>query len=215
MKTPRRLAILATAATVLAALMAVSPAEAKKPAPPEPTQYYRVTIAGSLDTGEPDCTTGTELIMRDQGGNLVADGTLGTSVPRLLFEAAVPWERFYPDDTGDSGFHGCHGGPFPWEPDGEPDGSPGYLWLYRDGGTITGLMWAFDWYTGTVPGPGKRPKPQEVEEYFRIWNSTCLEIGTPTRFTVQYAGPSDIFELTPEEGVELTLTEISAVPIEP
>jgi hypothetical protein len=197
---PRRLTTLVGVMAVLAALLvAATPALAKKPPPPPPPPptLYEVTISGSLSTGDAGCTAGSALIMRDDGaGNLVADGTGGTSVPRLVFEAAVPWTRLYPVPAGDpTGFHGCHGGALSGDADG-------YLYLYRDGSTVTGVMWAFDWYKGTVMGPGKHPRPQEVQEYFRTWNVDCLNENTPT-FTVYYYGPSGNDEIGT---ADLTLT---------
>jgi hypothetical protein len=190
--TTRKSLATVTAVTVMLAGMLVlaTPAGAKKPQPPPPT-LYQVTISGSLSTGDAGCTADAVLIMRDQDGHLVADGSLGTSVPRLVFEAALPWSRLYPEAAGDqTGFHGCHGGAMP----GSMEGSNGYLYLYRQNGEIVGLMWAFDWYTGTVLGPGRQPKPREVREYFRTWNTTGLQDGTAT-FVITYYGPSGITEI--------------------
>ena len=160
-----------------------------------------------MDTGDAACTAGTVLIIRDQDGHLVADGTLGTSVPRLLFEAAVPWTRLYPVPAGDpTGFHGCHGGTWP----AGSTGSPGYLWLYRDGSTITSLMWAFDWYTGIVQ-TGRKPK--EVREYFRTWNTAPLLQGEPTAFTVRYYRPPVIVD--EEIGTAALTLTITVVPVTP
>ena len=178
---------IAGVAVLAGMLLAATPAAAKPPQPPRPT-LYEVTVSGSLSTSDATCTADAVLIMRDQDGHLVADGMLGTSVPRLVFEtggADLPWSRSYPIPATGDGFHECHGGGL------SATGSRGYLYLYREGGDIVGLMWAFDWYTGTVQA-GKRPK--EVREYFRTWSITGLQGGTAT-FVVTYYGPSGITEI--------------------
>jgi hypothetical protein len=160
----KRLVTLVAIATSLLLVTAVVPAVAKKPPEPEPA-FYELTLQRTGDAGLGTCDEASTLTMLDIDGHLLADGTRGTSEPRLYLTADVPWSRTYPAETSGTAFDGCHGGAL----EGSDSAVPSYFVIHGDSnGKVTGVLWAFDVYTqaGTK---GKNRTPA-IKEFFRLWD---------------------------------------------
>jgi hypothetical protein len=193
---------------------AVKPDKPGKPSP-DPV-FYDVTLDLAGDEGLGLCDE-APLVMTDIDGALLADGTGGTSVPRLLLEANVPWTRTYPvPDSPDSGasFEGCHGGALPRS---ESD-VPSYFIIHSDrSGYVSNVLWAFDVYV--EEGTKGKNKTPGVKEYFRLWGTedasfkdasgnACLL--TPTEAVTCYvSGPFEIWHYYPIEQIGVTTFEFT------
>jgi hypothetical protein len=160
---------------VALALVIALPAGAGKPDKPDkpekPTPdlvFYDVTLDRTGAEGLGLCAEEPEgpLVMVDIDGALLADGTGGTSVPRLDLRAEVPWRRSYPAISGEK-FVGCHGGPLL---DSESN-VPSYFIIHTDrSGDLSNVLWAFDVYV--KEGTKGRNKTAGVpKEYFRLWGA--------------------------------------------
>ena len=154
-----------TAADSLARMSTVSPNEPGQPVPPASstttlagavsTRLYEVTMELVGDEGI--ATTCGTLIMRGgldgdlvPDGAIIADGTAGSSVPRLHLVASedLAWRRSYPEPLQAAGFGSlpadCHGGPV----DDSPEQTAGVLVVSGLEEESIRVLWHFDYYTG-------------------------------------------------------------------
>jgi hypothetical protein len=206
---------------VLMTLVVALPATAKKPPKPDKPSpdpvLYDVTLNHTGAEGLGLCDGGVPLVMADIGGALLADGTGGTSTPRLDLDADIAWSRTHPNDDSGAEFDGCHGGPLV----GSESDVPSYFIIHTDrSGYVSNVLWAFDVYT--EEGTKGKDKTPGVKEYFRLWGTEEAsfvddESGngcqlTPTKtVTCSVSGPFDIWHYYPIEQIgiadfEFTLT---------
>ena len=198
---------------VLMTLVIALPATADKPGKPDKPSpdpvFYDVTmelVDGADGLGL--CVEET-LVMVDLDGALLADGTGGTSVPRLYLRAGVDSSRTYPVEVTGEEFNGCHGGALP----GSESDVPSYFLIHTDrSGYVSNVLWAFDVYV--KEGTKGKNKIPGVKEYFRLWAfeeaSFTDESGngcilTPTEpVTCYVSGPFDFWHYYPIEQIGIT-----------
>ncbi len=168
----RQLLIALLAVVVALLLLPAASAAAKKGGnkpPPEPAVLYEVTLGiNGAGDGLGTCVGEGSLTMAEVDGHLMADGTSGTSMPRIYLRAEVPADREfgYVADNAEGTFDGCHGGPLP----GSESSVPSYFYVYADAdGNVNGMLWAFDVYV-ELGTKGKNRTPG-VKEYFRLWST--------------------------------------------
>lgn len=201
---------------VAMALVIAVPATAKKPPKPSPDpSSYEVTLSLTGAEGLGTCDE-QPLVMTDIDGALLADGNEGTSVPRLVLQAEIPWSRTDPVAVSGDRFEGCHGGSL----DGSESDVPSYFLIHQDRtGHLSNILWAFDVYVER--GTKGKDKIPAVKEYFRLWgtedvsfldNSGNLCSLNPTQTTTcEVSGEFDIWHYYPIEQIgttdfEFTLT---------
>ena len=208
---------------VLMTLVIALPATADKPAdkpdkPGKPSPdlvLYDVTL--NL-TGDADglglCEDEGPLVMADIDGALLADGTGGTSVPRLYLRADIEWSRTDPVPFTRDEFDECHGGALPTS---DLD-VPSYFIIHTDrSGYVSNVLWAFDVYvkegTKGTKGRNKTPDIPDIKEYFRLWGAEDVsfvdEFGngcplTPTEAVTCYVrGQFEVWHYYPIEQIDV------------
>ncbi|MCJ7780222.1 MAG: hypothetical protein MUQ27_05305 [Acidimicrobiia bacterium] len=200
--------ILLTLATVMVVALPATADRPDKPGKPdEPSPdpgFYDVTmdLTGAEGLGLCD----EPLVMVDMDGSLLADGTEGTSVPRLYLKAGVDPSRTHPETVTGEEFDACHGGAL----EGSDSDVPSYFIIHTDrSGYISNVLWAFDVYV--EEGTKGKNKIPGVKEYFRMWAfeeaSFENEFGngcplTPTEpVTCFVSGPFDFWHYYPIEQI--------------
>ncbi len=157
----------AVPSSVTAPPTTIPPAASTTEAAPTTTEAPPTTVAAAINTGvefhevtmellgdEGLATTCGVLIMRSGDGmfpasTLLADGTSGSSVPRLFLSIPeeLSWQRDFPEPVSGEGFgvspsnQECHGGTV----EGSPASWDGLFWFTQDDDVIE-VGWHFDYY---------------------------------------------------------------------
>lgn len=166
---------------MVGALLAMPGTALAKGKPPKPPTgaLYDVTLVGDLATTSAcsqDEPATSHLVMQGTLNgttlNLVADGTEGTSIPRLELDTSMTGKRTFPSEP--VAFTGCHGGSPYAGSLGSYGGTvvnhAGLLMIAIDGDAITFNVWHFDyWWEETSVTHGKKTTSAiDVVENFRM-----------------------------------------------